>query len=156
MMSDVSREEDTIKLVLRQNIYIVGVLVAMIEAKYPWSTESRENILWFKNIGKEREFLNMWCGALEKLLGQQKISLEQLMSAEMLNERSRHEQKAKIAKIMRKSAAEITAEDMKLIEERIASRENPSSSSSRPDLGKGTKVEDDANKGYAESRPGCC
>ena len=76
-----------------------------------------------------------------------RISLEQLMSAEMLNERNRHEQKAKIAKIMPKSAAEITAEDMKLIEERIASRENPSSSSSRPNLEKGTKVEDDANKG---------
>ena len=126
IMSDASREKDMTKWVLHQKIYIVGVLVDMIEAKYPWSTESRENLLWLKkHAGKEREFLNRWHEALEKLLDQQKISLEQLMSAEMLNERSRHEHRAKITKIMRKSEAEIRAEDMKIIEERIASREIP-------------------------------
>ena len=154
VMSDAGREEDLIKWVLHQKIYIVGVLVDMIEAMCPWSTENRENVLWFKkNIGEDQEFLKRWRAALERLLDQQKISLEQLMSAGMLNERRRHEQKAKIAKIMRKPAAETTAEDMKLVEERIASRENPSSSSSRPNLGKGTKVEDDANKGTQRATP---
>ena len=71
------------------------------------------------------------------LLEQQDISLEQLMSAEMLNERNKQEQKAELAKIMRKPTAEITAEELKLIEGRMAARSNPSSSSSLPNLGKG-------------------
>ena len=87
------------------------------------------------------------------LLEQQDISLEQLMSAEMLNERNKHEQKAKLAKIMRKPAAEITAEELKLIEGRMASRSGPSSSSSRPNLGKGANVEDDASKGTPKAAP---
>ena len=154
VMSDAGREDDVIVWVLRQKIYIVGVLVGMIEAKCPWSTENRDNILWFKkNIGEDKEFLKVWCETLERLLGQQDISLENLMSAEMLNERRRHEQKAKVAKIMRKPEAEITAEDMKLIEKRIASREDPSSSSSRPNLGKGNYVEDGANKGTPQAAP---
>ena len=153
-MSDVGREEDMTKWVLHQRIYIVGVLVDMIEAKYPWSTESRENLIWFQQrTGRDREFLNMWHDELGNLLEQQKIKLHELMSAEMLNERSRHENRVKIAEIMRKSEAEITAEDMKTIEARIASREIPSSSSSRPNLGKGTEVEDDANKGPQKAAP---
>ena len=87
------------------------------------------------------------------LLEQQSISLEQLMSAEMLNERNKHESKAKLAKIMRKPAAEITAEELKLIEGRMATRSNPSSPSSRPNLGKGANVEDDANKGTPKAAP---
>ena len=96
-MSDVGREEDMTTWVLHQKIYIAGVMVDMIEAKYPWSTESRENLIWFKQrTGWERKFLNIWHEELGNLLEQQKISLEQLMSAEMLNERNRHEHRVKI------------------------------------------------------------
>ena len=154
VMSDIGRDENETSWILHQKIYIVGVLVDMIEAKYPWSTESRGNLIWFKQrTGRTREFLNMWHDELGDLLEQQKISLHELMSAEMLNERNRRENRVKIAEIMRKSEAEITAEDMKIIEARIASREIPSSSSSRPHLGKGTKVEDDANKGPPKAAP---
>ena len=154
VISDCNREKDLTGWVLHQKIYIVGVLVDMTEAECPWSTENRDNILWFKkNIGKDREFMNRWRETLEGLLGQQDISLEQLMSAEMLNERGKHEQKAELAKIMRKPTAEITAEELKLIEGRMAARSNRSSSSSHPNLGKGANVEDETNKGTPKAAP---
>ena len=89
----------------------------------------------------------------ERLLGEQQISLEQLVSAEMLNERKRHEEKAKAVEIMRKPKEAITAEDLKHIEKRIVRRENPSSSSTGPSFGKGNPVENDANKDLSNAAP---
>ena len=54
---------------------------------------------------------------------------------------------------MRKPQAAITAEDLRHIEKRIVARENPSSSSSGPNLGKENRVEDDANKGMPRAAP---
>ena len=66
VMSNVNREEDWTGWVLHQKIYIVGVLVDMIGAERPWSTENRDSILSFKqNIGKEREFMDRWRETLE-------------------------------------------------------------------------------------------
>ena len=74
------------------------------------------------------------------------------MSAET-NEHSRHENRVKVAEIMRKPDAEMTAEDMEVIATRVVAREKPSGSSSRPDLGKGPRVEDYANKGLPRAAP---
>ena len=92
VMSDFGRDGNMKQWVLHQKIYIVGVLVDEIERIYPWSTESRESLKWFKqNTGKTQEFLDMWLEILADLLRQQRITLQGLMSAEVTNERSRHE-----------------------------------------------------------------
>ena len=57
----------------------------------------------------------------------------------ILNERKRHDEKAKAVEIMRKPKEAITAEDLKHIEKRIVRRENPSSSSTGPSFGKGIR-----------------
>ena len=138
VMSDIGRELDMKSWILHQKIYIVGVLVDVIEGKYPWPAENRKNLKLFKqNTGKTQEFLDIWLGALGDLLRQQKLTLRELMSAEVTNERERRENRVKVAEIMRKSEVEITAEDMKVIEARIVAREMRSSSSFRPDFGKG-------------------
>ena len=150
VMSDVGRAVDMKSWILRQKIYIVGVLADEIEREYPWSTENRDSLKWFKqNTGKTLEFLDMWLEILADLLRQQRITLQQLMSAE----HSRHENRVKVAEIMRKPDAEMTAEDMEVIAARIVARGKPSGSSSRPDIGKGPRVEDDAHKGLPRAAP---
>ena len=158
VLSDEGQDDNVIVWVLHKKIYIVGVLVDMIEGMCPWSTKSNQNILSFKhNIHEDRKFMKAWHETLGDLLEEQQISLENFMSAEMLNERRKHEEKAKAVEILRKPEATLTADDLKRIEKRIVkseiARENPSSSSSGPYLGKGNRVEDDANKGKPRAAP---
>ena len=155
IMSDVGRELDMNQWILHQNIYIVGVLVDEIEREYPSSAESKENLIWLKkNTGKTPEFLEMWLELLADLLRQQGIMLQELMSAEMTNERSRHENGVKVAEILRKPDTAMTAEDTEVIAARVVAREKPSGSSSRPDLKKGPRVEeDDVRKGMPRTAP---
>ena len=81
VMSDVGREVDMKPWILHQKIFLVGVLVDETERKYPWSTENRDRLKWFKqNTGKTPEFLDMWLETLADLLRQQRITLQQLMS----------------------------------------------------------------------------
>ena len=153
-----SDKNDPIAWVLHEKIYIVGVLVDMIEEMCPWSIESLKSILSFKkNIHEDSKFMKAWHKTLGELLEEQQISLEKLMTAEMLTERSKHEEKAQAAQILRKPEATLTADDLKLIEKRIVkseiARESPSSSSSGPCPGKGNRVEDDANKGRPRAAP---
>ena len=61
--------------------------------------------------------------------------------------------RVKVAEIMRKPDAEMTAEDTEVIAARVVASEEPSGSSSRPDLKKGPRVEDDAHKGMPRSAP---
>ena len=153
-MSDVGREFDKKQWILHQKIYIVGVLVDEIEREYPWSIESRESLIWFKKkTGKTPEFLEMWLELLADLLRQQRITLQELMVAEMENERSRHERGVKVAEIMRKPDTAMTAEDTEVITARGIAKEAPSGSSSRPDFKKGSRVEDDVRKGMPGAAP---
>ena len=154
VMSDVGRELDMRQWILHQKFYIVGVLVDEIERKSLWSTESRENSIWFKkNTGKTQEFLDMWLGLLADLPRQQGITLQELMSAEMTNERSRHENRVKVVEVLRKPDTAMTAEETEVIAARVVAREKPSGSSSRPDLKKGPRVEDDVRKGMPRAAP---
>ena len=142
------------KEILHQRIYIVGVLVDGIEREYPWFTESRENLIWFKQkTGKTPEFLEMWLELLADLLRQQGITLQEPMAAEMENERRRHEKIVKVAEILRKPDAAMTAEDTEVITARVVAKGAPSSSSSRPDFKKGSRVEGDVRKGMPRAAP---
>ena len=92
--SDKNEDDDPIAWVLHKKIYVVGVLVDMIEEMCPWSTKSLQNILSFKqNIHEDSKFMKAWHKTLGDLLEEQQISLENLMSAEMLTERRKHEEK---------------------------------------------------------------
>ena len=130
------------------------VLVDEIEREYPWSTEGRENLLYFKQkTGKTPQFMKMWVESLGELLKQQKIKPHEPMTAEMKNERSRHEKRVSVAEILRKPDTAMTAEDTEAIAARVVAEEIPSGSSSCPDTAKGTKVEDDASKGVPRAAP---
>ena len=95
----------------------------------------------------------MWIESLGDLLNQQKVTLKELMTAEMKNERSRHEKRANVAEILRKPDTAMTAEDVKIIAARVVAEEVPSGSSSRSDPTKGAKVEDDVREAVPKATP---
>ena len=155
-MFNVGREINKTQWILYQKIYIVGALVDEIEKMYPWSTTSPENVRWFnQNTGTTQEFLDEWLDILGGLLKQQKVSLTGMTTAEMTNERNKHEQRVQIAEILRKPETEITAEDTEIITSRVVAKEVPSGSSSRPVYKKGPTVEDDVRtrKGIHRAAP---
>ena len=148
------REMNETLWILHSKIFIVGVLVDEIEREYPWPTESRENLPYFKQkTGKTPQFMKMWIESLGDLFKQQKIKLHELMIAEMKNEHSRHEKRVNVAEILRKPHTAMTAEDTKAIAARVIAEEMPSGSYSCPDTAKGTKVEGDASKGVPRAAP---
>ena len=154
VLSEMGREVNETLRIFHNKIFIVGVLVDEIERECPWSTESRENLLYFKQkTGKTPQFMKMWIESLGDLLKQQKITLHQLMNAEMKNERSTHDKRVTVAEILRKPDTAMTAEDTKGIAARVVAEEMPSGSSSRPDPAKGAKVEGDASKGVPRAAP---
>ena len=140
----------TIECIKIKKIFIVAIMVDMIEEWFPESTQSPENIMWFKQkSGLNSDFMKAWHVGLNDALDEQRISLEELMSAEMKRERLKSDKIARWAEILRKPEGSITADELEFIKQRIAEKQanvNPGSSSSGAKPSKGSQVGNDADK----------
>ena len=69
---------------------------------FPKSIQSPDNIYEFKkNSGHNRAFMKTWYEALDDVLEDQAITLDVLMSAEMVRERAKSDNLTKWAEILR-------------------------------------------------------
>ena len=103
-------------------IYIAGVLADEMETAYNWIVEDKEAFLYFKHVkqvtGKTRECQDLWGNALRILLREQHITLDKLVTAEIVNERRKFDKKMNLANIMQTPKTALTEEDTKAIVER--------------------------------------
>ena len=148
------RSQNETAWMLHNKIYIAGVLADEIEAAYPWSTWNKENLLQFKRVtGKSPECMDLWKRTLGVLLRQQGITLEKLMTAEVVNERKMFDRKTNIADIMRKPETALTAEDTKAIAARVTVDEAPSGSASYAGSSKWNKAAGNVREATPKAAP---
>ena len=149
-----------------KKIFVVAVMVDMIEDWFPESVQSLAHINDFKKRSSyEGDFMKAWYEALDDVLAEQAITLEDLVSAEMARERLKSDKLAKWAEILRKPEESITADELGFMKQSIAERQSNlqtggSSSGTKP--ARGSQVGNDgavdkkslkASEGVPSGRP---
>ena len=84
-----------------KKIFVVAIMVDFIEEWFPKSIESADSILDIKqNSGYDHEFMEAWSRALEDVLDEQSITLDVLVTAEMVKERVKSDKLSKFAEYL--------------------------------------------------------